>query len=71
MAEQDQTNPPENKSASVKLVNGWDGKLRVSKSDINGGTDEQSPPPSDNDEPLEEAKEGDEIDADEGRLPCA
>lgn len=67
MAEDNKEPPQENRASSVKLVNGWDGKLRVNKSDMNGNSAEQSPPPSENDEPPEETLEGEQIDADEGK----
>lgn len=67
MAEEENPTPSGNKAPSVKLVNGWDGKLRVPKSDLTGGANEPSPPPSDNEDAPEDAVEGEQIDADEGR----
>ncbi|KAL9050159.1 MAG: hypothetical protein Q9162_006793 [Coniocarpon cinnabarinum] len=64
-----QPEPPENvkDSPPVRSINGWDGKLRVGKAELNG-TNLESPPQSDNEDPPEETVDGEQINADEDLL---
>ena len=72
MADQPEKEPLKDNPTPRKTVNGWDGKLRVNKEDINGEAPGDSPSQSDNeelnDEPPEETVEGEQINADDDLL---
>ena len=51
----------------AKSIDGWDGKLRVDKAELNG-MNMQSPPPSEGEDAPEETFQGEQINADEDLL---
>ena len=67
MNEEQLNDEGDSKPSPAISINGWDGKLRVDKAELNGNNME-SPPPSDAEEPPEETVQGEQINADEDLL---